>query len=464
MTLTPKPTVQLVDVTKLIPWDRNPRTITVDRFEALKRHLEAEPEMLRARPLIVLPTGRCVAGNMRQRAGAALVEEGSERFLAAYPKGRVPTFVVDLDEARATQWALRDNVGYGEDDEQLLAELLYELEQAGQDLDLTGLEDRVRTQLLDSVSGAKSPHNFPDDPAPDPPAKPKSKPGKVYELGAHRLMCGDSTRPEHVERLLDGAKPKLMVTDPPYGVNLDLAWRADFATVVNRNKGKATSGNRTERAGPEGYDTKTIGEDVRVDWAEAYELVPSLQVAYVWFADKFIAEVSAGLQRIGFTPVQLVIWDKLQFVLSRSYYHWQHETALYVARLAAEGKSSDVPWYGDSHVPGIFAKRKDAKVPWLGSHDQSTVWQAPSPKRRHPDGEDPVDHPTQKPTLLYTRPYTNHTTRGAAVYEPFGGSGTAIIAAEMTGRRCYSMELDPAFCDVIRTRYAEFVGDDKLAP
>lgn len=443
MSLTPKPTIQLVDVTKLRPWDRNPRTITEERFNALKRHLEAEPEMLRARPLIALPNGRCVAGNMRQRAAAALVDEGSTRFLEAYPKGRVPTFVVDLDEARATQWAIRDNAGYGEDDEQLLAELLYELEQAGNDLDLTGLEEKVRTQLLDSVSGLKNPHRFPDDPAPPRPAKPKSQPGTIYELGEHRLLCGDATNAEHVARVLGDDKPRLMVTDPPYGVELDLSWHDKKTKNVKR------------------LNTKIEG-DTRVDWSEAYELVPSIDIAYVWHGGTTAHVVAAGLERIGFNIGQQIIWDKINFALSRSQYQWQHETAFYAARVGQE-----IPWYGPAHGTGVYARRKGSKLAWLGDHTQTTVWQAPSPKRHPKDAgpdDDDVDHPTQKPALLWTRPIQNHTQRGDAIYEPFAGSGTALIAAEATGRRCLALELDPAFCDVIRQRYAEFLGEEKWAP
>lgn len=468
MTLTAKPTVQLVDVRRLRPWDRNPRTISTERFDALKRSLEHEPDHLRARPLVALPDGRVIAGNMRVRAAAALLDERSPRFLENFPLGRVPTFVADLDEGRAAAWAIRDNNEYGEWNEQELAEILYELEQAGADLDLTGFTQDRTTQLLDSVSGEQRPHNFPDDPAPNPPAKPKTKPGQLFELGPHRLMCGDATNPDAVARLLDDARPQLMVTDPPYGVGLDLGWRRG----ENRRKG-----GKVKTATPAGYgdagpvaaprrpaDARRargdIGADVRVDWAAAYELVSSIEVAYVWCADAYLDMVIGGLRRIGFNISQLVIWDKLQFVLSRAHYHWQHETGVYAAAVGAE-----VPWYGPVHTPGVYARKP--KAPWLGSPDQSTVWQAPSPKRRAKTGdatEDPVDHPTQKPTLLYTKPYTNHTRRGDVVYEPFGGSGTALIAAEMTGRRAYVMELDPAFCDVIRTRYAEYTGDDRHMP
>ena len=452
----PKPKTPPMDTIVEVPLEElylnewNPRTITEEAFATLKRSLADDPTGLQARPLIAMPDGTIIGGNMRYRAAEALGWK------------TIPVVFHAYTEEQARVVALRDNNSFGDYHEEALAEMLYELEQAGADLSMTGFTKRETTKLLDSVADhSRGGTAAPDDPAPEPPARPRSKPGTVYELGRHRLMCGDATEAKDVAKLLGTTEPKLMVTDPPYGVSLDLAWRADAVTDANRKKGKATSGKRTKKAGPSGYDAKTIGEDVRVDWSAAYELVPSLVVCYVWFADKFVADVAAGLDRIGYTTVQMIIWDKMQFVLSRSYYHWRHETALYVARLAELGKSSDVPWYGDAHVPAIFAKRKDQRVPWLGDPDQPTVWPAPSPKRIRSDveGEEPVDHPTQKPTLLYTRPYTNHTLRGEPVYEPFSGSGTALIAAEMTGRTCFAMELDPAFVDVARERYELFTGE-----
>lgn len=459
MTLPAKKTVQLVDVRRLRPWDRNPRTITAERFESLKRSLVADPNHLRARPLIARTSGVVVAGNMRLRASQALLEEGNTKFVNEWPGGRIPCFVADLNDEQAIALALRDNNEYGEWNEQEVAELLYELEQRQSDLDLSGFTRERTTQLLDSVRGDKPAHRWPDDPAPPLPKRPKSKPGQIYELGDHRLMCGDCTKPDAVARLLEGTAPKLMVTDPPYGVELDLSWRADQATDRNREKGSASSGRRTKSAGPAGYTAKEIAGDTRADWSEAFELVPSIIVAYVWHASVFAADVQRGLERIGFTVAQEIVWDKINFALSRSDYQWQHEAALYAGKIG-EGAEA-IPWYGPSHARGVYAKKKGR--PWLGDRTQTTVWQAPSPKRTS-SPEEGYDHPTQKPSLLYQRPYMNHALRGDVVYEPFAGSGTALVAAEATGRRCYAMEIDPAFCDVVRLRYSEFVGEPELAP
>lgn len=457
--LKPEPRVQLVPVDQLRPHDRNPRTITRERFEALKATLLAEPELLEARPLIALPSGMVVAGNMRQRALEALFEESSDAFLRQWPGGAVPTLVRDLDDDQAARWMMLDNNPFGEWEEQALAELIFDHEQRGNDLQSLGFTPERVTQLLDSVDGRKGPNRWPDDPAPLPPRTARAKLGRVYELGPHRLMAGDATNPKHVARLLEGATPRLCVTDPPYGVELDLGWRDDEATARNREAGTASSGRRTKvDAGERGYARRTgIEGDTRADWSAALELVPSLDVIYHWTSDAKAPEVLDGLRRIGFQLAQLIVWDKMQFALSRAHYQWRHEAAAYAIRSSLE---TEVPWYGPVSNVAAYARRPGSRVPFLGAHDQTTIWAAPSPKRARndrPTGDEEADHPTQKPVLLYTRPYQNHTLRGDAVYEPFSGSGTAIVAAEMTGRRCYAMELDPGFVDVAIERYRLFM-------
>lgn len=411
------------------PSGDNPRRIMAGRMEALQRAIREAPEMLRLRPVIVNEDGEIVAGEMRWRAA------GLEQ-IATVPVA----WVKFASQREEREWRLRDNNGYGEWVEQELAQMLYELEQEGADLELTGFSREESTKLIDLVAGADRPHNWPDDPAPRRPENPTSRSGRVYKLGPHRLMCGDATNPKHVAKLLAGATPELLVTDPPYGVQLDLEERGNEKT-------------RT-RKGAAHQATKLQG-DTRVDWSQAFELVPSLRTAYVWHAGVFGDEVAAGLRRIGFTIAQQIIWDKMAFALSRAHYHWQHESAFYAAKVEPE---IEIPWYGPNHGEGWYARRAGSGLPWLGSRDQTTVWQAASPKMNRGATEEAVDHPTQKPVLLWQRPIQNHLLRGEALYDPFAGSGTALIAAEMTGRVCYAMELDPAFADVIRERYTTFAG------
>lgn len=253
------------------------------------------------------------------------------------------------------------------------------------------------------------------DAVPDAPAEPTAKPGDLWLLGDHRLFCGDSTNAEHVGRLLDGATPKLMVTDPPYGVLLDQGWRDEIG--INR-LGKAQSDR--------------IANDDRADWAEAWNLSPS-SIAYVWAAGgAHQLETGASLQAAGYELRQQIIWAKTMATLSRSAYHYQHEPC----------------WY---------AVRKGATAGWVGGHKQTTVWEAASPKHiMGGSAEAKEDHPTQKPIEVMARPIRNHDSR--EVYEPFSGSGTTIIAAEQLGRRCYAMEIEPRYVDVAVQRWEEFTG------
>jgi DNA modification methylase len=252
------------------------------------------------------------------------------------------------------------------------------------------------------------------------------KPGDLFLLGDHRLLCGDSTKPEDVQRLLDGEEPFLMLTDPPYGVKLEMEWRDKHLNKLG--KAEPSYMRRTE-----GHRNTSISGDTRADWSEAFELVPSITVAYVWHADRFTLEVGTGLRRIGFQLAQLIIWDKGMPVPSRTHYAYQHEPC----------------WY---------ARRKGSPR-FIGPLMQPTIWAASSPKKVMSDSkEEKIDHPTQKPVALYTRPITNHLPKGGVFYEPFSGSGTALVAAEQLGRRCYAMELTPEYAAAAVARWERFTG------
>jgi hypothetical protein len=177
-----------------------------------------------------------------------------------------------------------------------------------------------------------------------------------------------------------------------------------------------------------GHHETSISGDTRADWSEAFELVPSLQVAYCWHASKYTSEVLAGLLRIGFIHHQQIIWDKQRTVLTRTLYWFQHEPCWFV-------RKKNAPWYGK---PG----------------ENSTIWSCPSPKFiMNSSKEEKFDHPTQKPVELMRRPILNHTKKGELIYEPFIGSGTTLAAAEITGRVCCGIELDPKYVDVAVLRW-----------
>lgn len=385
--------------------------------------------------------------------------------------------VVDLDDTRARLLAQTLNRTRGKDDPERYAELLRSILADVTPADITALLPETEQSIAKLVgdAGGADP-----DLALPPPAKPHSKRGELYELGPHRLLCGDALDPDDVARLLADAEPQLLVTDPPYGVQLDLLWR-DITLDESHVRGnplyrdvhfrekvaKAAPGlkhymDRVSGRGAE-HRTGSLSGDTRADWSEAFTLVPSLQVAYIWHAGQWCDDVGAGLRRTGWEIAQQIIWDKGLFALSRQRYHWQHEGCYYAFRVGAE-----VPWYGPTHVPAFFARKRGSKAPWLGGADQSTVWQAASPKMimgpRGGDEDTKYDHPTQKPVDLYARPIRNHLQPGDWIYDPFVGSGTAIIAAELTGRRCLAIDVDPAFCDVARHRYAIYTRQPELAP
>jgi DNA modification methylase len=278
---------------------------------------------------------------------------------------------------------------------------------------------------------------------------PVSRLGDVWLCGPHRVICGDCTSQEVVARLLGDRKPILMVTDPPYGIELDMEWRdrAGLNTAPGRKRTAlakaAAKKNPTAPAEPsymkhrtEGHTETTISGDTRSDWSATFELVPSLQVAYVWHASIHTHEVLDGLLRIGFLYPQQIIWDKGRAVLTRTHYWFQHEPCWYV-------RKKNAPWYGK---PG---------------GENTSIWSSPSPKFiMGGSDEQKFDHPTQKPVALMRHSILNHTKRGELVYEPFLGSGTTLAAAELTERACCGVELEPKYVDVVVQRWQTLSGKE----
>lgn len=242
------------------------------------------------------------------------------------------------------------------------------------------------------------------------PDEPVSRLGDLWLLGKHRLLCGDSTDADAVARVLAGVVPHLMVTDPPYGVDYDPAWRV---------RARVADANNTA--------VGTVLNDDRADWRQAWALFPG-DVAYVWHGGLHAGTVADSLLSSGFCLRSQIIWDKGQLVLSRGDYHWQHEPCWYAVRAKAPGR-------------------------WAGDRKQTTVWNIPKPKRNE------TGHATQKPVECMRRPIENNSSAGQAVYEPFSGSGTTLIAAEQTGRICLGLELSPAYVDVAVQRWQQFTGE-----
>lgn len=233
--------------------------------------------------------------------------------------------------------------------------------------------------------------------------------GQVWKLGSHRLSCGDSTVGNDVALLLSGEVPKLMVTDPPYGVKYDANWRNVAAE-------KGLIGHAARRV-------TAVENDDRIDWSDAYKLFPGA-VFYCWHAGQYTSAIQQSIEGAGFQIRAQIIWKKQAFVISRGHYHGGHEPC----------------WY---------AVRDGATAGWIGDRSQSTVWEIKWD--RNVEG----GHSTQKPVECMARPIRNHE---GDVYDPFLGSGTTIIAAEQFGRKCYGMEISPAYVAVALQRWADFTG------
>lgn len=402
----PKQPVGVVrTVADLVPDDRNANRGTARGRRALEQSLAAYGP---GRSVLVDRLGRLIAGNKVAERAKAL----------GLPVTVVPsdgnTLVVvqrtDLDlktDPRAQGLAVADN-RVGELDLEWDVDRLKQLQALGLDLSEFWTAEEFATLFAEPAAGLTDENTVVE------PATTDIVRGDLFALGPHRLLCGDATSATDVARLLNGATPNLMTTDPPYGVAYDPAWRH-----------RANPSQRT-----------TVGRvlnDDRAEWAPAWRLFPGA-IAYVWHAALKAPTVAVDLEAVGFTIRSQIIWAKQHFALSRGDYHWSHEPAWYAVR-------------GKGH--------------WCGDRRQTTVWEVPNLNAM--GGARTADnavtgHSTQKPVRLFEIPIANHTIVGDAVYDPFVGSGTTVIAAQKTARIAYAMDLDPRYVQATLTRWEQFTG------
>jgi len=392
----PADKVERWPIERLVPYARNARIHSDEQVAQVAASIR---EWGWTNPVLVGEDGGIIAGHCRVLAGRKLGLAEVPVMLAA-----------GWSEAQKRAYILADNqLTLNADwNPELLRLELGDLQALDFDLGLIGF-DEAQLAALTATVGLTDP-----DEVPEPPAEPIAKMGEVWQLGRHRLVCGDATKAEDVARALVGIQPHLMVTDPPYGVDYDPDWR--------------------NRASRDGSLTHTIGatainpvtNDDRIDWREAWALFPG-DVAYCWHAGRHASAVQGSLESAAFAIRCQIVWIKDRMIIGRGDYHWHHEPC----------------WY---------AVRKGKTGHWQGDRTQTTVWQI-----AHRASE--TGHSTQKPVECMKRPIENNSSPGQAVYDPFVGSGTTIIAAEMTARACHALEINPAYIDVSIERWQNFTGE-----
>ena len=332
---------------------------------------------------------------------------GHGRIMAAKEEGinEVPCVFVDyLTEAQKKAYILADNrmaMDSGWDEELLKVEI-EALQAEDFDLSLTGFDESELAGFFDTADDAKE-NDFDVDAELEKP--PVTKSGDLWLLGNHRLLCGDSTKEESYTLLMNGKKANLVVTDPPYNVN----YQGTAGKIKNDNL-------ENDKFYQFLFDAFTCMEKAMADDASIY----------VFHADTEGLNFRKAFADAGFYLSGTCIWKKQSLVLGRSPYQWQHE-------------------------PCLFGWKKNGKHQWYSDRKQTTIWEFDKPKKNG-------DHPTMKPVPLIAYPIKNSSMSNCIVLDPFGGSGSTLIACEQTSRICHTIELDEKYCDVIVKRYIEQVG------
>ena len=393
--------IETIKTDELIPYARNSRSHSEAQVAQIAGSIR---EFGFTNPVLIDADNGIIAGHGRVMAAGVL-------GLASVPCIRL----AHLTETQKRAYIIADNklalnAGW---DEEMLALELGELKDEDFDLSLIGFDD---LELADIMAETTEGETDPDD-VPEPPVDPVSVLGDVWVMGKHRIACGDCTDQGTVDKALNGVRPHLMVTDPPYGVEYDADWR----NKAMRSDGSAIAGRAVG---------KVLNDD-KADWRDAWALFPG-EIAYVWHAPgENQAEVMESLKACDFQIRNHIIWAKQHLVIGRGHYHHQHEPC----------------WY---------AVRKGGTGHWAGDRKQTTLWQIPKPQKSE------TGHSTQKPVECMKRPIENNSSPGQAVYEPFSGSGTTIVAGEMTGRSIHAIELNPAYVDVAVERWQAFAGKQAI--
>lgn len=406
-------------ISQIKPNPNNPRIIKDDKFKKLVDSLKDFPEMAEVRPVVVNKDMVILGGNMR--------------FKAAKEAGwkEIPVTIVDWSEEKQRQFIIKDNVSGGEWDWDTLAN-----EWDAEELDKWG---------LDTPDGWNEDAEIEEDEAPEvSDEEPVSKLGEIYQLGRHRVMCGDSTDKEDVARLMNKNLADLVVTDPPYNVD----YKGGNGLTIRNDK----------------MDNNSFLQFLLSSFGTMREFMRDGASYYVWHADLEGYNFRHALKEVGLPNRQVIHWVKNSITLGRQDYQSIHESALYGWKDGSAHYFVDERYHRTVYEdkPDIKDMKKDelldiVKKMWSGEYPKTTVVHEDKPRRSE-------EHPTMKPIKLLARHIQNSTKLEQLVLDIFLGSGSTLIACEQTDRTCYGMELDPKYVDVIRKRYAKFISPDNQLP
>jgi len=443
--------IELIPIDKINPAPYNPRKDLQPgdpEYEKLKRSIQ---EFGLVDPLVWNErTGNLVGGHQRLK----IMQEMGET--------EAHVSVVDLDDEREKALNIALNKISGDWNLPLLKDLLEELDAGVLDVEITGFD-------IDEIEGLMTqfhdPNKVKEDEAPPPPEEPITKPGDLWLLGRHRLLCGDATIITDVERLMGGKKADMVFTDPPYNVNY-----GEKASMLNDyQKGhRNTSSIKNDNMKKDDFLRFLIDS-----FKSIYVALCPGGAFYICHAESTGLEFRKAVLEAGFLLKQCIIWAKNSLVIGRQDYQWKHEPILYGWKPGAAHR-----WYGgrknttviednaqvviekqDDHaiihlslgLQQLAIKVSDYEVIFDGDDNLTTVWRIEKPQRNDV-------HPTMKPVGLCARAIGNSSKPGEIVLDVFGGSGSTLIAAEQLNRTCYMMELDPIYCDVIIKRWENFTG------
>ena len=394
-------------VANLVPYARNSRTHSTAQVDKIAASIK---EFGFLNPVIVDGENGIIAGHGRILAAQKLGLETVPTIEAAH-----------LTDAQRKAYIIADNrlaLDAGWDDEMLRVEL-QDLDAVDFDLTLTGFDlDEIAALTADEPTEGLTD----EDAVPEAPEQPVTVEGDVWLLGRHRLMCGDSTSIDAVEKLMDGRKADMWLTDPPY--NVDMKAKNEMLQKAGKaRKDSATFGI---------INDKMSDDDFRAFLTECYTSADAAMkegaVFYIWHADSEGYNFRGAAKDMGWQIRQCLVWRKSVMAIGRQDYHWQHEPCLY-------------GWKdGAAHL-------------WASDRKQTTVLDFNKPASSGL-------HPTTKPVDLFEYQMLNNTKGGDAILDSFGGSGTTVIAAEKNSRDAFAMELDPKYCDVIIKRWQDFTGQE----